>query len=708
MTPRFLRLWCVAGLFGATLLHAQSYPEAAPPGAEATGRAPSLGGVTTVSDEPVTINLPSADLGTALGLVEQWTGRTVLRPAGLPPVDGINLVIKKPMPPSEALLALETVLSLNQIALIPVGEKFIKVVPLGMARMEAPPLCEGSSLDLPPSGRIMTKIFQLQFMRVDEFNQVASAQILNVNTGAVVMALKANAVMITDTVTNLQRIETLINKLDQPLLAGLMPKFYQLKNGSKASDVVNKMQAILQGSAQLGANTRYSADDRTNQVILVSDPRQYPIFDELIAKLDVKADPNTKNEVIALKHAAAKEVASLLTNLISGQSKNNQNSGPRPIQLPRPPGAQGEPAPQPAGGNTGEAGTNDFSGLVNIQPDERSNSIVVAGTVDDIRLIRELITKVDTILAQVRIEVVIAEVTLNDSDVSGLDSLQLTFGQHGDVTRILNASGIISGLKIEGQSANPLAFIATLQNTGQKSKVKVLSTPMIMTTHAKEGNIVVGTEVPYAGSSQSTPTTASGTNGTPIQQPGTAYQSQASFKKIAIDLKVTPLIGEDGSIQLKVDQQVDDLIGTQDIAGLGAVPLVGTRKATSWVNVQDGHLVVLGGLQRTRDTAGRTKLGFFWEIPGISQLFGKRNKEMERTELLLFIRPTVVAPYNSTADTPRSIDLLSNKDQINGYLNAQQTPPPAVAPAPSAPPPPAPAPSAKSGNPRGAELSRRK
>jgi general secretion pathway protein D len=234
--------------------------------------------------------------------------------------------------------------------------------------------------------------------------------------------------------------------------------------------------------------------------------------------------------------------------------------------------------------------------------------------------------------------------------------------------------------------------------------VKVLSTPMIMTTHAKEGNIIVGQEVPYAGSAQSTPLATGVTPGT-VPTSNSSLLAQANFKKIAIDLKVTPLIGEDGSIQLKVDQVVDDLLGTTEIPGLGAVPLVGNRRATSYVNVQDGHLIVLGGLQRTRDSSGRTKLGFFWELPGISQLFGKRTKSQERTELLLFIRPTVVAPYNSTADTTRSIDQLSNKDQINGYLNAQQTPPPA---APSTPPPPPPSPSTKSGNARGAEMSRRK
>ena len=110
---------------------------------------------------------------------------------------------------------------------------------------------------------------------------------------------KTNAVLITDSLSTLQRIEQLIQELDKPATASLQPKFYPLQF-AKASDLVSKITAILKPplSNRISSATSISADDRTNQIILISDPRQYAFFDELIGKLDVKSDPNTRNEVI--------------------------------------------------------------------------------------------------------------------------------------------------------------------------------------------------------------------------------------------------------------------------------------------------------------------------------------------------------------------------------------------------------------------------
>src|SRR5207248_899263 len=129
----------------------------------------------------------------------------------------------------------------------------------------------------------------------------------------------ANAVLITDSISNLQRIEVLLNQLDKPVTAGMKPKFYQLQNGAKASDVVQKLRTILTGTLQiqLGQATSYSADDRTNQIILVTDPRQYAFFDDLIGKLDVKSSENTRVEVIYLNHAKAVDVVNVLSRIIS-------------------------------------------------------------------------------------------------------------------------------------------------------------------------------------------------------------------------------------------------------------------------------------------------------------------------------------------------------------------------------------------------------
>ena len=147
------------------------------------------------------------------------------------------------------------------------------------------------------------------------------SNVLNPLYGGPVPLPNANAVLITDSVSNLQRIELLLQQVDKPVTAGMKPKFYTVKN-VKASELVNKLRTILTGTlqTQLGMATTYNADDRTQQIVVVTDPRQWDFFGELIDKLDTKSDPNTKTEVLYLKNAKAKEVVQVLQSIITGQN----------------------------------------------------------------------------------------------------------------------------------------------------------------------------------------------------------------------------------------------------------------------------------------------------------------------------------------------------------------------------------------------------
>ncbi|HVU22631.1 MAG TPA: secretin N-terminal domain-containing protein [Opitutus sp.] len=660
MTLRFFRLGLALSLAAATL-SAQTPAPAGPPAAS--------GGDELIGP----IKLPDADIDTVLGLLEIYTGRSVLRPQQLPTAS-YHLVIDRRLPKSEAVLALETVLALNQVGVAPLGDKFLKVVALAQVKTEAPEMILGSTLDYPASGKVATKLFELEFLRVNELaTQIAPILTPGIANG-VVQLDKANAVLITDTMSNLQRIETLLARIDKPTMTGLEPKFYSLRNGAKASDVVNKLRAMFQGplQAQLGSAISYSADDRSNQIILLADPRQIPLFDSLIEKLDVKADPNTRNEVIYLKHASAKDVAPLLSSLVTGQTSAAQKSGGATPMVQVAPANQPAPASAPAA--LADVSTNEFSNLVTILADDRSNSLVVSGTIDDIRLIKDLVDKLDVLLAQVSIEVVIAEVTLTDQDTSGINALNLTIGQHNGKTQITNFNTVgasdtsnygVAGWNITSGVVNPLSFEAALRNTGAKNKVHVLSANTIVTTHNKEAEFVVSQQQPILTGQQSTPISTLGT--TTAAQSGFATNNTVTYKDIGIDVKVTPLIGDDGSIQLKIDQKVDDIVGKTNVNGIDQ-PIIGHREATSFINVLDGQMVVLGGLQQSKHTLGRTKLGFFFEIPILSQLLGSHNHEVDRSELLLFVRPHVIPLEQGAPDTVKSINQLSNKEQVNQFL----------------------------------------
>ncbi|WP_415909792.1 secretin N-terminal domain-containing protein [Oleiharenicola sp. Vm1] len=619
---------------------------------------------TMPSDAVGPLDLREESIDQVLALVERFTGKTVLRPQALPAAT-ITVRFKESVTREEAMRALETLLNLNGVALTPMGDHFIKVTALNLAKSEAPELIDGSTLALPPSGRIVSKVFQLNFLRVAEFMpQVAG--LLSPNTGSPpVIFEKANAALVTDSLTNLQRIETLLNRLDQPALGGITPKFYTL-HFAKASDVVNKMRTILSGAlqAQLGTATSYNADDRTNQIVVISDPRQIAFFDDLIGKLDVKSDPNTRNEVIYLKHAASKDVAQILSQLVAGQNnaaKAQESGRPNTMAVtataPAAPGAAPAPiAVVPAGLTLGAEPSNQFSTLLTIFADERSNSIVVSGTVDDIRLINDLVNKLDILLAQVRIEVVIAEVTLTDNASSGISALGLKV--EGDKLvggQATFAGGTATNVTATRQATGDLDLAAEigLTTTPRKSNATILSVPNIMTTHNKEATIFVGEQRPVISSYLNDSTTTGTTT-------GTGYRSTVSSKDIGISLKVKPLIGNDGSVQLEVTQEVNDILGDITIDG-NPQPRIGRRSTSNFVSARSGETIVLGGLQRTSKSKSTSRLG---PIPILGDLLGTRSREDTRTDLVFFLRPTVLA--NTAADNApalQQIDKLSPKER---------------------------------------------
>lgn len=681
---RLPRPFLLAGLCltPASILSAQT-PENAPPSVS-TPAAP---------EEMIEfLRLRDAPLELVFSNLESLTGRIILRPQALPQTT-VTLDISHPVSKSEALQALISVLALNNIGVVEMGEKYLKIIELAnKTRTEAPEMITGSLLGLPPSGRVASKVFELTNLRAQEFVPQLNT-LLNVQLGGAVLFNNTNAFLVTDSISNLQRVEELIVALDRPAPTDFTPKFYSLRF-AKASDLVGRVKLMLQSPNQLalGNSLSLSADDRTNQVVLIADPKQQAFFDELIGKLDVKADPNTRNEVIYLKHATAKDVSTLLTTVITGQTNAaaKSNGAPRAGQAgfgntspfnPTPaPAANanantGRPAAAPASAGAAAASAlaadsaTQFSGILTVASDDRSNAIVVSGTVDDIRLIRELVDKIDIVLAQVRIEVVIAEVTLSDTTKTGLETLNLTVGPDpSGTTQITNFAAAASGWTVSNGTVSPIQFQNVMTNTGQKNNLKVLSSPTIVTTHNNEAQIIVGESRPIITGSTSTANT-SGTGGPTVS-------STVTYKDIAIDLKVTPLIGEDGNIQLKIDQQVNDIVDNVTIDN-NVQPVIGRRQATSFINVLDGEMIVLGGLQRTKNIRNRTKLGFLFELPIISHLFGARTKTEERTELLLFIRPHVLPPTIGSAQARTEIERLSNKEQINNHLkNTPFNPPP--------------------------------
>ncbi|NBV48877.1 MAG: type II secretory pathway, component PulD [Verrucomicrobia bacterium] len=587
--------------------------------------------------------------------MQRWTGKSILRPQALP-ASVYTLSLPASITRDEALLALETLLNLNGIAVIQQGDKFLKVVPNLVAKAESPQLITGSVLALPPSGRIASKIFTLKHANAQELvAQIASSLNTTLASPPVYFG-RNNALLITDSISNLQKIETLTMQIDKPQLDLVVTKSYVLKN-AMAADMVNKLTAMLRSPAtvsggapfRLSTGTTFLADERTNRVLLMGSADQHDFFDKLIDTLDQKSNPNTKTDVIFLRHADAQQVATLITSLVTGQTTAAARAGntvrtATVNRAPTPVVPTSAAAAAAGAAGAAQMGADEFSSNLTVLPDIRSNSVVVSGTNDDLRLLHELVDKVDIVLPQVRIEVVIAEVKLSDTDINGFNTLGLTVTNG----KLVGVGGVGAGFNVNGAPAtanttlqpNQTAVNASqgtlapngnlsatigLNTTPRKGDLRVLSVPAITTTHNKEATIFVGESRPVITGATIAPQTGQVT-------------SQVSQRDIGIQLKVLPLIGKDGSVQLQVSQSVEDILGSVLLDG-NDQPIIGRRTTDSFVSAMSGEIVVLGGLQRKITTKSTSRLG---PIPFLGDLFGSSSDVEEKQELIIFLRPYVL------------------------------------------------------------------
>ncbi|MDA0348602.1 MAG: hypothetical protein O3C43_02620 [Verrucomicrobia bacterium] len=618
----------------------------------------SLIGQANNAVAPLILRGDSVD--SVLALLEKLTGRSVIRPQGLP-APLFNFTSQRPLTVEERIIALESIMALNGIAVIPQGELFLKVVPTSSVTGRTPEFIDGDLNDSPDTEGVFTKFFTLKHLTTAEIQPLIQP-FLSPGVGQIFLYEKANAMLITDGIVNLKRVQMVLDEVDQPSNPNVVVKFYDIQHAI-ASEIVAQVESIITAGygKYLNANSTIRADDRTNQVIVVTHPSNLSIIEQFINEIDQDQGLSIFNEAIALKHGDAVAISGILSEIVSGQANPNATGQVNR----RTQGAQGQPganaapnvaqASQPApsvtvrGGNraTGEEYGLQFSDHLTIVADERSNALIVTGTKRDIEQARQLIEKIDVLLPQVRVDVVIAEVSLNDSDGSGISQ----FG--------FNYAGDWDGSSFDGFSSNGFAVSPTEGSTGifpsrlsmdfvfsvaeTNNNIRLISVPTIITTHNKEAVLIVGESRPLVTGTQN-----SGLNG--------STTSQVQYRDIGIELTVTPLIGSDGSIQLEIDQTVDNLGGSVSIDG-NEQPIITRRQATSSVTVQDGELITLAGFQEASLDKSRNSVGFLGKIPIVNLLFTPKSETSRDTELIFFIRPKIL--HTSAEANTDSLDKVA-------------------------------------------------
>ena len=603
------------------------------------------------------IPLNMVDMGTheVVELLEQLTDKYAIRAQNVPNVQ-LNFKMKKDdgLTIEEAILVIESLLNLNGVAITGLGdsEKFFRVLPAAGINAQVPDfLTIDQVAALPSSQKVYSTYFELDFLTVEQAMPKIQP-FLTPGVGTTVIFEKSNSFLCTDALINLQRLSSLLEDIDKP--ADFVElKFFTLEH-MDATEMKQRFDGLAQGPLKkyLEGNTVIEADERTNQLMVLTHKTNLEILEGIITKLDVNVEPKTKSKIFKVMHAEAKEVEALINQVISNQqSVRNQaarksgssiRSGNSPA-TPKPATSKPATTPKPTTVSASSS-LNDknlqFSDFVIIVADERSNAIVASGTQSDLDYIGQLVEQIDVLLPQVRIEAIIAEVSLTKNMKRGIDAFKVNY----NITQSLGegqtaASGednfafdMMTGALTGSLGKYSLDFV--WQAAKSSANVRVLSSPAILTTHNQEAVINVSESRPIITSTQT------GINTTGFQS------SQVQYRDIGIQLKVKPLIGENGVIQMEIEQKIED-VGEMVSVNENEQPVIKKREANSFVSVGDQEVIIMGGLQslRTADTDNRP--GPLGQIPIVGALLGSRTKEGNVKELIIFLKPHVV---NSVKD----------------------------------------------------------
>lgn len=626
-----------------------------------------LAPIATSAQPPVTLNFVDADIDVVAKAIGELTGKTFVLD---PRVKGkINIQSARGISPALAYPTFLAALRMSGFAAVEGAGNIVRLVPEVDAKTLPAPV--GSSA----SGAVVTRVIPI-------INQSA-AQIANAvrplisANSAVVVYPPGNALILSDYGDNIRRVEAMIERLDAPTVAA--PELITLSHAS-AVDVVSTLTRMF-GDAGTEPRERivFAADARSNAVILRSDDAQrLARAKALIEQLDRPAAAPGNLRIVYLKHADAAQVAQTLRRVlgaesVSGASGNGSSmSPPSSSLLAAPTAAPAVSAPaapslaaaaaafagaQPAPALTTSANTGPqaafTAGGATVYPDPTINALVISAPTAIYNNLRAVIEQLDVRRAQVFVEALIVEVQADRAAEFGiqwqaLDALAkaatqgfggTNFGGAGQnilgiaadptsVGRGLNVGVVRGTLTIGKTQITNLGLLArALQNDLQAN---VLSMPTLLTLDNEEARFSGGQNVPFLTGQYAQ--TGGGNTVTPFQT--------IERRDVGLTLKVRPLITEGGSIRLQLYQEASNIVESAAVAvGLANI---NKRVLESTVLVEDGQIVVLGGLLQEGYTNAEDKVPLLGDAPLVGSLFRYDTRKRQKTNLMIFLRPTVL------------------------------------------------------------------
>jgi general secretion pathway protein D len=630
------------------------------------------------SREPVTLNFVNADIEAVARTMAAITGRNIVVD---PRVRGtINLSTDRPVSPQVAYNQFLAALRLSGFTVVDAGG-LLKLVPEADAKLQGGAVSAG-----PPvaGNQIVTQIFRLNYESAGNLVPILRPLIspnntINVNPGN-------NSLVITDYADNLQRIARIITALDVSNATDL--DVIPLRD-ALASDIAPVVQRLVdssgagaagapgQGQADTAFRTTVIPEVRSNTLLVrAANPARLNLVRSLVAKLDQPASqsPSGNIYVVYLKNAEAAKLAITLRAAMAATSPTGAPSGgapsaPQPVQTSaQAPGASPATAPTQPSAQPSTGGQ--------IQADPATNALIITAAEPQYRQLRAVIDRLDNRRAQVYVESLIAEVNADkiaefgiqwqdilgnrnsknigvlgtNFSIGGTNILSLQQGVASGT--VLPSTGINLGLVRNTNGIFLLAALARFLET--KADGNVLSTPNLLTLDNEEAKIVIGQNVPFITGQFTNANTGTGGTVNPFQT--------IERKDVGLTLRVKPQISENGTVRLQIFQEVSTVQASSLNSPSGII--TNKRSIESNVLVDDGAIVVLGGLLQDEYSGNQEKVPGVGDIPIFGNLFKSETRSRKKTNLMVFLRPVVVRDAaQSDALSLDRYDLMRGKEQ---------------------------------------------
>jgi general secretion pathway protein D len=630
--------------------------------------------------EPITLNFSNAEIESVARTMAVITGRDVVVD---PRVKGtINLQTDRAIAPAAAFNQFAAALRLQGFAVVQ-ADGLYKVVPEADAKLQSSAVTTSIGAAANLSGnQIVTQVFKLNYEAANNLLPVlrpliAPNNTINVNPGN-------NSLVITDYAENMRRLARIIAALDVPNASDIevIPLKYSI-----ATDMVPLVTRLVEGGSSTGAGaaapgtadatfrTTLLADPRSNSLILrAANPARAQLVRTLVAKLDRAPEIGSNGDagniyVVYLKNADAVKLAVTLRAAMSSDARGGQSSGASGgLSAVANTVAQSANQSQQqqsslSGGTTSSAASaplnnaNQPSTGGQIQADPSTNSLIITAAEPQYRQLRAVIDRLDGRRAQVMVESLIIEVNANKAAEFGVQ-WQTAIGATGAVgnnsslagTNIFNlssatsstgtaqqpSSGFNIGLGTTIAGGNVLGLVArALQSNGEGN---VLSTPNLLTLDNEEAKIIIGQNVPFV-----TGQYASTNGNSSTVNPFTTVER----KDVGLTLRVKPQINENGTIKMQIFQEVSSVDAATRTDANG--PTTNKRSIESNVLVENGSIVMLGGLLQDDYSGGTEKVPLLGDIPLLGNLFKSEIRSRKKTNLMVFLRPVVMRDGQSTS-----------------------------------------------------------